>query len=228
MAVPEARSVIDYLEHNLSRVIRNDLVAVLQFHEKQEISGFHSVAREVFCYIDYLGSIFRGPPAESEKAISFIETYMTKADRRYKQIGRLIYEMWRHGTVHEFDPKILKHSRRKYSIGWLTNNSSAPVNRACHLECFKKQNIEDKYVIAMNLFELVDHLMFALKAFIDQLKRSKALARTAQQHFDEISHLATVKELRCGKSKKRKLNLQITGAVTSQKREVDEVGSVVS
>ena len=116
--------MIDYLENNLLRTIENDVAAVLSFHEQQQVSGFHSIPREVFCYIDYLGTISKGPPGTAEKAISFVETYMAAADGRYKKFGRLIYEMWRHGTVHEFDPKVLKHTRHRYGIGWLTNNSS--------------------------------------------------------------------------------------------------------
>jgi len=82
-------------------------------------------------------------------------------------------------------------------------------------------------VVAINLFELVDHLKRAIQTLVGRLKRSKALTQSTQKHFDEISRRMTVKELIGGKARRRKLNLQITGAVRSQKREIDKRGSVV-
>ena len=71
MSSPIGKHVIDYLENDLFNAIQNDLVAVLNFHERKQVSGFHSIPREVFCYLDYLGSILNGPgpSGTSKKAI---------------------------------------------------------------------------------------------------------------------------------------------------------------
>lgn len=222
------KGVIDYLGTDLHLAIQNDLVDVLKFHEQKDISGFHSIPREVFCYIDYLGSLIEGPPATSRKAIHFIEKYMVKADIEYKHYGKIIYEMWRHGTIHEFDPKVLIHSQRKDMIGWQTNNSSKPHNRSCHLECFKIEGTKNQYLLHINLFELVDHLISALNSLISDLKKNHVLHQKVQMHFDKISKSVIVKELpRKSKSNKIKLNRQITRAIKSQKREVNKNSKVI-
>ncbi len=114
--MPPSADVVDYLEKDLVAAINNDLIAVLKFHEGG-IGGFHSIPREVFCYIDYISVLRYGLPNSSTTAIRFIEKYLGSTNIRYKHYGKLFWEMWRHGTVHEFDPKRLKHSSKKYSIG---------------------------------------------------------------------------------------------------------------
>lgn len=223
MKPSHAKDVADYLENDLLQAIQNDLVDVLKFHEKKNISGFHSIPREVFCYIDYLGILLEGPPASSKKAITFIEKYMAKADTKYKQYGKILYEMWRHGTVHEFDPKVIMHSQHKYKMGWQTNNSSKPHNRSCHLECFKMQGTRNEYVLHINLFELVEHLIFASRSLISALKRDHHFYQRGQKYFTEISQPMVVNEFQ-----RKALNLQITRAIKNQKREVSKDGKVVT
>ena len=151
--------------------ITNDLTAVVKFHDGG-IGGFHSVPREVFCYIDYISAIRYGANS-SANAIQFIEKYLGTANPRYKHYGKLLYEMWRHGTVHEFDPKRLKHSNGKYSVGWQTNNDSGKEERACHLECFEVYGKSDTFVLNVNLFQLVDDFVRGVHEFISELKKAK-------------------------------------------------------
>jgi hypothetical protein len=54
--MPPSPDVIDYLEKDFLAAINNDLIAVLKFHEGG-VGGFHSIPREVFCYIDYISAI---------------------------------------------------------------------------------------------------------------------------------------------------------------------------
>jgi len=139
--MPPSTDVVVYLEKDFLAVINNDLIAVVKFHDGGS-RRFHSVPREVFCYIDYISAIRYGANS-SVNAIRFIEKYLGKTNVRYKHYGKLLYEMWRHGTVHEFDPKRLKHSSQKYSVGSQTNNDSGKEERACHLECFKVHGKSD-------------------------------------------------------------------------------------
>jgi hypothetical protein len=137
MVYRQQYSVIGFLETKLLQTIENDIVAALVLHEERQLGGFYRIPRQVFCYVDYLGALCKGPPAATEKAMFFMDTYLATIDRRYKKFDRLIYEIWRHGTVHEFDPKRLEHTGKKYTIGTLANNDSTAPERACHLECFK-------------------------------------------------------------------------------------------
>ena len=209
-----------HLENDVLTAIKNDLIVVLEFHERQQSGGFHSIPREVFCYIDYVATLCYGS-ASSKNATQFIEQYLGKIDSRYEQYGKLLYEMWRHGTVHEFDPKILKHSTEKYYIGWQTNNDSPPGNRECHLECFKVTEKNDRYLLNINLFQLVDHLVEAIRAFIDEIRANDIIQRQVQKNYEDISREMPVNDIpKKNQTIKRILDEQIATAIKNQKREV--------
>jgi len=226
--VPSSTDVIDYLENDFLAVVNNDLITVLKFLEGG-IGGFHSVPREVFCYNDYISAIRYGENS-STNAIQFIEKYLGSKNARYKHYAKLLYEMWRHGTVHEFDPKRLIHSSKKYSVGWQTNNDSGKEERACHLECFKVFGESDKFLLNINLFELVEDFTWSLHRLIAELKKSKTKRTECQKSYTEISRQLSVKELakKTRKSKKaeRNLNLQISRAIKAQRFEVRD-GNVI-
>lgn len=223
--MPPSTDVVEYLEKDFLAAINNDLIAVLKLHEGG-IGGFHSVPREVFCYLDYISAIRYGENSTTN-AIRFIEKYLGNKNIRYKHYGKLLYEMWRHGTVHEFDPKRLKHSSKKYSVGWQTNNDSGKEERACHLECFKVFGKSDTFLLNVNLFQLVDDFVGSVQALISELKKSRNKHAECQTSYTAISRQLSVKELAKKNTKtKRNLNLQISRAVKSQRFEVQN-GNVI-
>ena len=224
--MPPSPDVVDYLEKDFLAAINNDLIAVVKFHEGG-IGGFHSVPREVFCYIDYISVLRYALPNSSTKAIQFIENYLGRTNVRYKHYGKLLFEMWRHGTVHEFDPKKLKHSSKKYSVGWQTNNDSGKEERACHLECFKVYGKNDSFLLNVNLFQLVDDFVRGVHILISELKKAKRKCIECQRNYAEISRQLSVKELpKKSERTKRSLNLQISRAVKAQRFEVQN-GTVI-
>jgi len=214
----KSMSIIPHLKLELLGTINNELMNVLYFHSKSR-TGFHSIPRELFCYIDYLGSIRYGPPSQSKKAIQYLEKYMFKVNPRYKQIGRLIYELWRHGTVHEFAPKSLIDSCNR-QITWQTNITDRKVERECHLECFKKQGEENLYFINVNLFQLTDDLISSIEFLIEELNSDKRLCREVQKNFNKISKPVCVKNLKGSPENIEILDKQILNAIKDQCREV--------
>ncbi len=219
--MPPSPDIVSYLEKDFLAAINNDLVAVVKFHDGG-IGGFHSVPREVFCYIDYISAIRYGANSTAN-AIQFIEKYLGKTNVRYRHYGKLLYEMWRHGTVHEFDPKRLKHSSKKYSVSWQTNNDSAKRERGYNLECFKVHGKNDAFLLNVNLFQLVDDFVQSVHMLIVELKKSKRIRMECQNNYNEISRQLSVKELaKKNKKTQRNLNLQISRAVTAQRFEVQD------
>jgi len=83
--MPPSTDVVVYLEKDFLAVINNDLIAVVKFHDGGS-GGFHSVPREVFCYIDYISAIRYGANS-SVNAIRFIEKYLGKTNVRYCTTG---------------------------------------------------------------------------------------------------------------------------------------------
>jgi hypothetical protein len=217
--MPPSPDVVDYLEKDFASAINTDLIAVAKFHDGG-IGGFHSVPREVFCYIDYISAIRYGEN-RSVNAIRFVEDYLGKMNVRYKHLRQASLWNVAHGTVHEFDPKRLKHASKKYSIRWQTNNDSGKEERACHLERFKVYGRSDTFLLNINLFQLVDDFVGGVHILLSELKTAKTKRTKFQRNYTQISRQLSVKEL--AKNKQRSLNLQISKAVKAQRFEVQTV-----
>lgn len=95
------------------------------------------------------------------------------------------------------------------------------------MECFKVQGYQDIYLLNINLFELVDNLIFSIKELTSELKMNSILAKEVQITFNKLLIPIRIKDLpKKGKRIKRNLNLQMTRAIKSQKREVNK-GQVI-
>ncbi len=230
------QNVIEHLERHVLRSIKDDISDVLGFQATRGPGGIHSIPRDVFCYIDYLGSVRYGlrdennNPATTEHAVNFIEEYFFKVNPKYKDIGRLIYTMWRHGTVHEYDPKVLINSSQDSLIGWLANKSPNPNNTACHLMCLKYDDSDDEFTIVMNLFQLVEDLLSALKIFIKELKLSdnNNLLQKVQNYFDEIPDYISIDKLKMSKANRKIIDQQMEKAVREQHLIIDRHGNILN
>ena len=61
----------------------------------------------VFTYIDLLGYLYKGY-SKSIYAVEFIRKYLGRIDKRYVEVGGLLYYALRHGMVHLATPKRIK------------------------------------------------------------------------------------------------------------------------
>ena len=69
--------------------------------------------RKVFAYVEFLGALWGGPPArwigrrrriaKGRKSVTFLEEVLGAIDLAYRDHGRLIYEMFRHGRCTSSD-----------------------------------------------------------------------------------------------------------------------------
>ena len=77
-----------------------------------------AVNREVFCYIDHLGHLYSGTWKNITRFQNYLKQVMCKIDPNYKKRAKEIHEMYRHGPVHQFAPKVLKNKKGQF-LGWL-------------------------------------------------------------------------------------------------------------
>lgn len=101
-----------YLEDKKVTVQR-DIVPLLQ----AEGHAPFTVSRNVTSYLDHLGELYTGSEKVGERFQKYLEQVLAKIDPNYKRRAGEIYEMYRNGTVHEFDPKILENSSGQ-TLGW--------------------------------------------------------------------------------------------------------------
>lgn len=113
MSLEEIRT---YFEDDLKVSIKNDIWPIVQADMPQ--GGYFGVPRSVLSYVDFLGALYGGYSGEKdrserrriaipEKAKKFMRDILKEVDDLYEQNGVLLYEMYRHGTVHLYRPHSL-------------------------------------------------------------------------------------------------------------------------
>ena len=77
-----------------------------------------AIIREVLCYIDHLSHLYTGSPEVGKRFSVFLTEISSKVDCHYSVRAEEIYRMYRNGTVHEFEPKMLENNKGQ-RLRWL-------------------------------------------------------------------------------------------------------------
>lgn len=112
---------------DLKKSLENDVYPIIQRYNTQ--GGYFGVPRAVLSYVDYLGALYRGYNGEmnrgnraiatTPKAERFIQDIMGAVDPNYAVNGRLLYKMYRHGTIHLYRPNTLRNMTTGETLLWV-------------------------------------------------------------------------------------------------------------
>jgi hypothetical protein len=70
-----------------------------------------AICREALSYIDHLGHLYSGPGQVGDRSREFMKQIMAKVDSNYGKRAFELYQMFRCGPVHEFEPKVLQNKK---------------------------------------------------------------------------------------------------------------------
>ncbi len=231
-------SIVNYLSGNIRTSIINDVKDVVMFHSFQDEKkikscGFFSVPRQVFCYVDFLGLIaYHSKPRKhesTENAINFIKEFFPGL--RYKLYADLLYSMWRHGTVHSYEPKAFhtssEHRKDQLSLCWFADNSNNQKSRERHLQVYlQKKSIRNAYIF-ISTCQLVDDLLISLDNFVNKLRNDSDYAEKCYgSQLVSIGGCVDYSTV-IGKKRQQKVKEQIEEAIRNCVGEVDERGNVI-
>lgn len=142
-----------------------------------------------------MGSLAYDGNRYTKNAIQFIIKYFPDV---YKNYADLIYIMWRHGLVHEYAPKRLyidNERASKIKISWRSDNNTSQGNRKYHIKIFYRDSDKDLY-LSVNICQLVDDLLVALRSFIADLKNNPTYAEECDKRLDKTRSIRSINELR--------------------------------
>lgn len=108
----------DYLRNHVIGSLESDVPPILDLFEKgtaHEGKGFFAMLRVIFPYLTWASKLFCTKETEADKAASFLDQY---ADPRYKGIGKRLYEIYRHGLMHNHFPSVLIEGNPEQIVGW--------------------------------------------------------------------------------------------------------------
>lgn len=188
----------------LAQTVINDVVPLLNTPG----GAPHAIAREIFCYIDYLGALYTGKdPAKDElqpvrlRFIKYMKEVMREVDGSYSRWAEVIYNMYRNGPVHEFDPKLLQNKEGKF-LGWfsyrgarynqLVHCEGHSIN-VSHLNPFPSWWDPNFYLLPVSTFCLIQDLLSSIEKFKKALREPSARI----QPWNEAATILNRAEYRC-------------------------------
>ncbi len=138
----------------------------------------------IFTYIDLMGYLYKGS-SKSIYAVEFIREYLGKVDRRYSEVGGLLYDAIRHGMVHLSTPKRMKLQDGKI-LDFLFSRSG---QREEYLKIVKYPEMQrtgarvDIYRLTLDLPLLYKDLISAINKYIEGVRREQVLSDVFEEAF---------------------------------------------
>src|SRR5438876_11487300 len=108
----------DYLKIHVIGSLEGDVPPILDLFEKaaaHEGKGFFAMLRVTVPYLTWASKLLCLKGTEADKATAFLDQY---ADLRYKGLGRWLYEIYRHGLMHNHFPNVLIERKPQQIVGW--------------------------------------------------------------------------------------------------------------
>ena len=117
--------IVTYLQSDLKQSILDDVQPCLQVGKPR--GGYFAVPRLVLSYVDYLGALYHGYAGERDRsrrrvfaksayAKAFLRDIFGRVDSHYAKHGDLLWEIYRNGTIHLYEPMALENQAAK--IEW--------------------------------------------------------------------------------------------------------------
>jgi len=222
---------IDYIKTGVRGSIITDIVQVAKYHSEHggTNAGWFSVPRQVFCMVDFLGSIsYNNDPrrreggASTRKAVKFIKEFFPK---HYKPYANLLVALWRHGTVHNFVPSVyfVMQGNRKTIVKLTSNRSNEEHNRIVNMKTFNKKGATDTIYLSINICQLGDDLLNAFDKFVQKIDKNSSFKNGCLRRLKRTLSMRNCMTLsRTGKADKDELRNQILLAKDTTKGEIDD------
>ncbi|NYT00554.1 MAG: hypothetical protein GKB99_02375 [Methanocellales archaeon] len=229
-----AKRTVRYLNKNIRQSIIDDVKRIAQYHNDTQVGGFFGIPRQVFCYIDFLGWIAfgyidnNGKPRNTKCSEEYIRKYFPD---NYKDYAELIYAMWRHGTVHSYEPYTFYLENRnsppkKIKILWQSNNDDTSSHRAANMKFFPLERKRSTLRLNINICQLVDDLLKSLDNLIVDIKRNRSLKIECEKRLNEYSFPRKLTKVR-GTKRQNDIKKQIELAWENRSETINKNGEPV-
>lgn len=166
----------------------------------KKTGGYFVVSRQIMCMVDFLGAVYSGYPykerildkdgkkiANATKAKKFITRFFGPKNTYNKDVVDKLYEMYRNGLVHLYQPKILKfgnngklkwglyrgaRNQDKLSLG--SNKGKQTFRNISHMQIVPNILNRENYLLICidSLYEDFEKAVFKYR---DKLKSTRSL-----------------------------------------------------
>lgn len=185
---------------------KTDIFPIINANKPE--GGYFGVPRSVLSYVDFLGALYGGYGGETigktkrrniattRKAKTFLKDIFGEIYEPYREFGEIMYEMYRHGTVHLYRPNTLINEKGDI-LEWLTYKSGDKGERAGFTKYESKviyvhHTIPQRFAYGRHIFPvsinlLYDDLLSAIDLYFDKLKKDKDLVKKYSEVIDALA-----------------------------------------
>ncbi|MFC1866502.1 hypothetical protein ACFLYB_07340, partial [Chloroflexota bacterium] len=128
---------------------------------------------------------------QAKCAVKFIRTYLGRIDKRYEEVGGLLYYMLRHGLTHKSSPKRLKFNDNNI-LGFKFSDTK---QREKHL-IVTNSSEEFRLMFSITLFYI--DLLAAIDLYCDDMSHDKQLKDDYVEAWTKLKEPENETELRRG------------------------------
>jgi len=197
----ELWQIKNFLEDEVKEQIFLEIAPILYIG--QPAGGYFGVTRQILCFIDFLGALYCGYPenekkqdlenykrmriSKSEKVERFIKEFFgNEIDPKYKENGRIFYQMYRHGLVHLYQPKTIrrktgrvlswalyKGQRESHPEGFDTQGGKFTISNARHLDIVVDPRNKNEDLLTISITCLYKDLLTVIDRFYKNIEENK-------------------------------------------------------
>lgn len=189
------QEMLDFLDNELLPQSRLEIQSWIKPKKRQ--GGYFVVVRQILCMVDFLGAVSAGYPlterkkdpngqhiAGTKKAINFILNFFEPNKTYQKGVVENLYNMYRHGLVHLYQPRILKLSNRT-KLMWFfykgkRQNKSLTVDTSMGKITFK--DVEHLQVITSDRLGGRKYLAVSINCLYDDFEKAVIKYRNKLQN----------------------------------------------
>lgn len=201
-----------FLKEELKEQILLEIAPIL--HVGQGQGGYFGPSRQILCFVDFLGALYHGYDEKKDKkylsgkskrreiskgefAVEFIKDLMgEKIDQNYRLEGETLYNMYRHGLVHLYQPKSFLQSNGRV-LTWIAykgprveahvsvGNTSA--SGVVHMRIITHPENANWDCLAISVNCLYYDLIQAIDIYMEMLERDKTLQEKFKLTANAIS-----------------------------------------
>lgn len=207
----ELWQIKEFLEEEVKEQIFLETAPLL--YTGQEVGGYFGVTRQVLCFIDFFGALFSGYNGKdkykngakkistSKKAIIFITEVLGEIDPKYKENGKYLYAIYRHGLVHLYQPRTVKQKngriiiwapykgpRERANLTIKTDKGDFSISDVRHLQLVTDPRDKQYDLLPVSILCLYKDLLTAIDKYYELLKedRNKNLLKNWQSTANAI------------------------------------------
>lgn len=197
----ELFQIKSFLEDEVKEQIFLEIAPILYIG--QEVGGYFGVTRQILCFVDFLGALYCGYSekekkddlkkhkrmwiSKTEKVEKFIIEFLgNEIDSKYREHGKVFYQMYRHGLVHLYQPKTIKQKdgrllkwaiykggRESHPEQFGTQEGKFTIPNARHLDLVVDPRNKNEDLLTISITCLYKDLLTAVDKFYKKIEENK-------------------------------------------------------